>query len=404
MPVLPAEDVSLTPQRLGALRRFILLADKYGERGWRTLRTWLGRNRPVSILPYRGYANQTGVWIGGRILADRPPGAPRPGDTRWCNLRRMLRRLHSNEVPYAPVCVRLGDRALDLKTDEEGYFSAFFDLRRPLTPQGLWFPVDVRVAQTRRGNAPCTAEVALRAQADVLVPPRTARFAVISDLDDTVLQSDMTHWFTAVRTLLFHNALTRRPLEGVREFYCALHRGVGGRETPERNPIFYVSSSAWNLYDLLVDFLAINRIPAGPVLLRDIGLDASGRLKSGPAHKRRMVQHLLEVYPRLPFVLIGDSGQHDPEIYLDIVRRFAPRICGVYIREVLHDRDPRRALRARACAEEAAHLGVPMLLVRDSLEAARHAAEVGLIAHADLDDVAAARQVDHVQNLAAASV
>ena len=82
----------------------------------------------------------------------------------------------------------------------------------------------------------------------MLTPPPSARFGVISDIDDTVLVSHVTSPFKMALVSLFGNAHTRSPFPGVAEFYQALQGGVGGAE---QNPIFYVSSSPWNFYDLL---------------------------------------------------------------------------------------------------------------------------------------------------------
>src|SRR5690606_1902175 len=77
-----------------------------------------------------------------------------------------------------------------------------------------------------------------------------------------------------------------------------------------------------------------------------------------------------------PFVLIGDSGQEDPEIYREAVRRHPGRVKAVYIRDVTPGA---RDADVRAITEERAGEGVEMVLVRDTVEAARHAAARGLI-------------------------
>ena len=81
----------------------------------------------------------------------------------------------------------------------------------------------------------------------VLVPPSDAEFGVISDLDDTVIQSDVIRKLRMLVKLALSNAHTRKPFRGVAAFYRALHRG--------RNPFFYVSKSPHNLYSPLVEFL-----------------------------------------------------------------------------------------------------------------------------------------------------
>jgi phosphatidate phosphatase APP1 len=81
-----------------------------------------------------------------------------------------------------------------------------------------------------------------------------------------VLQSSVTNFLKMARMVLLGNAHTRLPFEGVAAFYRALQRGASGGEF---NPIFYVSNSPWNLYDLLEDFMDVHGVPAGPLFLRD---------------------------------------------------------------------------------------------------------------------------------------
>jgi phosphatidate phosphatase APP1 len=97
-----------------------------------------------------------------------------------------------------------------------------------------------------------------------MIPSPSARFAVVSDIDDTVIQSHAASLLRAVFEIFFSNARTRLCLR--RRLYQALQRGMNGQE---HNPIFYVSSSPWNFYDLLVEFLERQQLPAGPMFLRD---------------------------------------------------------------------------------------------------------------------------------------
>lgn len=228
-----------------------------------------------------------------------------------------------------------------------------------------------------------------RATGRIYAVPPTARFGVISDVDDTVIESGITNLFTAARVTFLNNARTRVPLPGVSELYRAFRRGVGGADTPEDgsgNPIFYVSSSAWNLYDLIRDFLDLNDIPLGPVLLRALGPGGQS-LKQGHSHKLEKAERVMEAYPHLRFVLIGDSGQHDAQLYLEAARRHRDRILAIYIRDIHPHRSTRKDEQVRECADEAAALGVPMLLAPDSRSIAEHAFQLGLIDPAALPTI-----------------
>ena len=94
-------------------------------------------------------------------------------------------------------------------------------------------------------------------------------------------------------------------------------------------------------------------------------------------HKLGAIRQILDYYPDLPFILIGDSGQEDPEIYRDIVHDYGGRIRAIYIRNVTTD--PARARAIGELAEEVRGAGSDLLLSEDTLAAVRHAADRGWV-------------------------
>ena len=145
------------------------------------------------------------------------------------------------------------------------------------------------------------------------------------------------------------------------------------------NPLFYVSSSPWNLYDLLVEFLELNDVPQSVLFLRDWGVTTEEILPTrNRAYKVAAIRRILDTYPTLPFILIGDTGQEDPEIYHEIVTLYPQRILAVYIRNV--NRDMERPAAVRALAEEVVAAGSTLILADNTLPMAEHAAGQGWIA------------------------
>lgn len=345
----------------------------------------LGRDRPVRVVPYRGYGRPDRVRIRGRVLYGEPPGPAAPTDRWWVNLGGALRRIESDEVPGARVRVSFAGARVEATTDDEGHFVAELRPTGPL-PDRLWHEARVELLGHHGGEA-VTAPVAI---------PRRARFGIISDLDDTVLRTNARNTVRMVREVLFGNVHSRIPFPGVGAFYRALHAGEDGRA----NPIFYVSSSPWNLFDLLAEFLRLHAIPAGPMELRDWGLSPRELLPTGHRdHKRAAIDAILDTFPDLPFILVGDSGQEDPEIYREVVHDRPGRILAVYIRSVVAE--PLRIRQVGELAQEIAEAHVELgdaapelVLVENTLAAARHAAERGWIDTADLDDVGRQRAAE----------
>jgi phosphatidate phosphatase APP1 len=349
------------------------------ERRVNTVRARPGSIGARQVIPYRGFGSRSEVFVSGRVLSNSPPGPIDASDRWWRNLAAMFRHLESDEVPGARIRISMAQTERLAVTDEEGFYRAWLAPSRPLPPTGMWHVIDVEVLEPLHGDVPRLDSAGL-----VLVPPPTARFGVISDLDDTVIRTDATRLITMLRRTLLQNARTRLPFAGVAEFYNGLHLGDDGSEA---NPVFYVSSSPWNLYSVLTEFLEFQSIPLGPLMLRDWGISDRGMLPRGHGeHKLGAIRQILDCYPGLPFILIGDSGQEDPEIYRDIVHQYRGRIHAVYIRNVTPD--PARARAIGGLAEEVRAVGSELLLSDDTLAAARHAAERGWVGERTIRRVA----------------
>jgi phosphatidate phosphatase APP1 len=345
---------------------------------WRELGGGIG---PVTILPYRGHGDAGRLWLRGRVLESKEgrlvtPQAP--AGTAWDNLVRMLHRFETDEVPHARVQARFGERWSEVTADEEGYFEVAFDALGALEPDPpagqRWREVALELLAPLPPGPPGDGDP-VRATAQVLTPPATARLGVISDVDDTILQTGATDLVRNWRTILLHSAESRIPFRGVAAFYRALERGTGAEPI---NPIFYVSSSPWNLYDLLKRFMEVHGIPAGPMYLRDFGLDRT-KLVTGSheRHKLEAIERLFAFYPALSFVLVGDSGQHDAAIYAELVRRHPGRVRAVYIRDVTASEETDQE--AHALLEAVRRAGTRVTFCSDLLEAAADAANQGWI-------------------------
>ena len=322
---------------------------------------------PLEVHAYRGHGTTTTVWARARVMERTGSVKANATHTSLQNLRNMARRFLSPEIPRARAVARFHGAELETIADEEGFLQVELHLPEPLPARTAWHNLDWELTWPvlkRYGPARGTARVLVVGEAD---------FAVISDLDDTVIQSGVTRLGTMLRIALLSNAYTRLPFEGVAAFYRALQRGPDGKGW---NPIFYVSAGPWNLADMLEDFLDHNGVPRGPLFLRDWSpLTLKGRTKR---HKLAVIRQLITAYPELPFVLIGDSGEHDPEIYAAAVREHPGRIKAIYIRDVTTG--SRRTAEVVAMARELAGLGTEMVVSSDTAAAAAHARESGLIA------------------------
>jgi phosphatidate phosphatase APP1 len=338
---------------------------------WRFVGRQLGGKQHLMIVPYLGFGNATMVSVRGRVLDEMGFRSHSLQDSAWSNVAALYQRLESDQVAGATVRARFQGAQVDAITDRGGYFTIDIALPAPVAQSG-WHAVALELVDTP-----------VQAVAEVLIPPASARFGVISDIDDTVLWTNVTNKLNMALMLARSNPFTRKPFKGVAAFYRALHAGVGGAEG---NPLFYVSSSPWHLFDPLVEFMRLQNIPLGPLLLRELSVRSLLKPDMSRNHKLAKIEKILRAYPGLPFVLIGDSGERDPEIYAEILRRHPQSVKVIYIRNV--NPDPARIDALDLLAERVAASGAQLVLTSDSAAAAAHAVAEGLIA---VDALAAVR-------------
>lgn len=340
----------------------------------------LGLQEPIHILPYRGYGTATELHFMGRVLQDEGIQPGSEDTSLWKNLLNMYRRFESDEIPGAQLRLTFNQQTQAFETDEEGYFTVTVHPDQPLQGDDLWYCADIELL------APLHQQDTVRATAGAEVPGSHAQFGIISDIDDTIVRTDASDLWNMIRIAYLGNARTRVPFPGSSTLYRALQSGHQGSEG---NPIFYVSSSPWNMYDLLARFMDIHELPAGPLLLRDIELSLHNFMSfSHSEHKREQIDPILQQYANLPFILVGDSGQKDPEIYAQIVRDYPGRILGIYIRNVSQEK-PDRQRTLEAIAQSVQQQGSQLVIVPDTVAASQHAAQQGWIRPERVADVRA---------------
>ncbi|MGQ7848297.1 App1 family protein [Granulosicoccus sp. 3-233] len=318
---------------------------------------------PMHIIAYRGFGVLTDDgWRGrlqGRVLRYRQPALPSRSEL-WNNLRASYARFGTRELPGVSVTGQVGELMARTTTDEEGYFQLNFDTSST-GPTELTQSVEL--------SLPGYSSVQIDGDPVISLPARDARFGVISDVDDTLLLTKATSLRDMMRLTLLESPSSRLAFAGVAEFYQALHAG--------RNPFFYVSSSPWNLYEFLSDFMRINQIVPGPLMLRDFGIDETKFIAGSHGdHKLQQIRTVLSLYPELPFILAGDSGQDDPSIYATIAEEFPEQVRAIYIRDVGH---AWKRASIQQLISQLREREIDMLLVPDTLAAATHAHSLELL-------------------------
>lgn len=347
-------------------------------KGRRAVTRGLGIARPLRVIPYRGFGTRSRVTLTARVLEDRGEVSPRLDRGLVGGAFASFVRFNTAEVPGVELRVTWAGEDHFGITDEEGFLN--LEIAPPDAIDPGWHSADVCVVGAGAGRR--------AVQVPVFVLGDDAEYGVISDVDDTVIDTDVRNLVKRAWALFMSEATLRRTFLGVDVLYDAFARGAGGGWT-QKNPMVYVSSSPWNLYEHLKHFIDEHDLPRGPILLRDWGLTREGFAPGGGhGHKRKKMKAVLEAFGDLPFVLIGDSGQEDAEHYLALAEQYGGRIRVIYIRRV-REKAGRQAVIANL-AERVRAAGSDLVVIEDSAALAADAAKRGLLPESAAVDVARA--------------
>lgn len=274
-----------------------------------------------------GYGTAQNFVVEGRVVEKRSGRAPSADDSRWRNLWRNLRLLVNDEQGKLSLRITLAGQGFETRTDAEGYFRV-----QAATPGGAiagWNPVTV-----------ASSDGSLTAKGAVLIVPSGNRLGVISDFDDTLIVSNVNDKSKLLKLSLLRNPQQRQAAPGMAAF---LRKLTERNPQPAAAPVFYLSASPRQIQSSIQSFLDQNGYPRGVLLTKKVTDDkTSDPLTDQVRYKTARIETLLRELPALRFVLIGDDGEKDPEIYHDIRNRFPDRVEAVYTRRVHPDPDRRR--------------------------------------------------------------
>ena len=264
----------------------------------------------IEIDPYFGHATPTEIVLRGRVLTRRAikvVEALEADPSLWTNFKSMMALFNTREVSD----VRISCGAVETLSDEEGYFE--LTLSRPNNVTG-WVKHEVGYGDPKES-----------AELTALIPAEAAEFGIISDIDDTLIKTDAWSLRRNLWNSMTGNAQSRYVFPDAVELISKLHAGI--------NPVFYVSSSPWNLHGFLSEIFERAGLIRGPKFLRDLGIsDTQFITGTHGEHKGDAIDEILAANPELSFILMGDTGQHDAHVYYDTVKRHPDRIRQIILR------------------------------------------------------------------------
>src|SRR5690554_401288 len=319
--------------------------------------------KPILKL-YRGYCNGQELVIMGHVLKGHNRNEYDFQKKDFRNARAIIRLFMVRTVANNQVILRYNGHEIHTRTLEDGYFKFCIPLKeRPAFGWNSYV-----VSTSYEGE---TIE-----ETGSFLNPHSGKWGIISDIDDTFMVSHSSSFWKKIYVLLFRNLESRKLFEDVVPHYTALSR-AGRTLDEEANAFFYVSSSEWNLYRFIRLFTELHDLPKAVLLLKDIKSGIGDFLGTGRGdhnHKFVKIQHLLEFYPDLKFVLLGDDSQQDPVLYQNLCKIFPVTIKAVYIRQTGKEKDAK----TEGLLNNIKTLNVETCYFRNSSEAIAHSRAVGI--------------------------
>lgn len=262
-----------------------------------------------TVVPFGGYGQAGWVRLLARVVLV-PPKRKRPHERR---IVRGWRSFTSTPVPGAKVTVSAEGREFTVQADRGGVI----DTRAALDLEPGWHDIELRVGE----------EEAVVSR--VFIVAEETDIGVVCDIDDTVMVTALPRPFLAAWNSFVRDEHARRPVPGMAVLLERLHRHYPG------GPIIYLSTGAWNVHPTITRFLTRHIYPSGTLLLTDWGPTHDLWFRSGQEHKVRNLESLARDFPAVKWILIGDDGQHDEDIYARFATSHPDNVRAIAIRELL---------------------------------------------------------------------
>jgi len=275
------------------------------------VRRAVARGLVPTVIPYSGYGSTGWIRVLGRVLLVRPV---RAGDSMTPRSRGVRGWRSFTSVPLGDVVVTVtaGGIEHDITADRGGVIDSTLMVTLP--------PGTNSIELRTPGSEPVSATV-------YVVDP-SVKFGIVSDVDDTVMVTALPRPFLAAWNTFVLNEHARRPVAGMAVLYERLVKAHPGA------PVIYLSTGAWNVAPTLKRFMSRNLYPPGALLLTDWGPTRDRLFRSGRQHKQENLARLATEFPGLSWLLVGDDGQHDEELYGEFARNHSQNVAAVCIRQL----------------------------------------------------------------------
>ncbi|KAH6681845.1 hypothetical protein B0J14DRAFT_623637 [Halenospora varia] len=227
------------------------------------------------------------------------------------HLMARLNPFLTNPLTSTPITIFFYDEKRSVSRTVTTNDAGHFIMRAPLE----FVPTHIRVLASE--NLSATEEVKITEPKGV---------SLISDVDDTIKHSSIGSGAREIFRNTFIRDLGDLTIDGVKEWYNTMYdMGVG---------VHYVSNSPWQLFPVLVSFFRKAGLPPGSYHLKQYSGMLQGIFEPVAERKKGTLEKIMRDFPERKFILIGDSGEADLEVYTDIVLANPGKIIAIFIRDV----------------------------------------------------------------------
>lgn len=262
---------------------------------------------------FTGWASPHGGMLYARVHRGRPMPKPLPHQTSYQRLRQTIEALEVEALPRAQVAITGVPGLFRAQADPNGFLQVPLPAGLPPGPRPLTLQLEAP------GWRAEPAQLLLQVYDDA------PGLAVISDIDDTLTDTGVTHKLRMLKNTLLRSTWEVRTFPGAPAVLTALAGALP--PSPVSRPVFFVSGSPWGLHSRLSDFFSRSGFPRAALLLRRYSQESL----DGYAFKLPHLRALLAAFPHKRWVLLGDSGEKDPEVYRQLRSERAAAIAATYI-------------------------------------------------------------------------
>jgi len=267
---------------------------------------------------YTAYGNTNQLLISGRALVKEKNQFVDENTSGFSNFLSIVDFFFSNEIENPSIIVDVAGQRWSFTGDDAGYFE--LDI-----PSSLGFAQGYEEVNLTLEDNTFTHTT----KANII--PNKKFVGIISDIDDTVIVSDVTSKVDLVYNTFWRNYTQREVVPNMAtKFKTILAENTN--EAPSK--LFFISGSPNQLFTPIEKFLELHNFPEHTLILKKIQGDNSDSLLTQITYKTKKIERLIKLYPKMTWVLFGDSGEKDEEIYTAIKEKYPTKIKEFYIRNV----------------------------------------------------------------------